>query len=466
MQSLRTRLAAAALCVAAVSSAATTATAVPFTSAKELGEAYQRTRAEGDRAAWYAALAREKWDFSKRVRDKEDARGVYKLNRDSKLACIVLRKTEKAGDSWDEDLGPDGTLHLSWTRRANGAIDYTYTAPTNWDVFVSAYPGAVTRWGVKVMKARTGAHDPMPDVTLPEGWRIVPGEAYSGVNVREAYLTFEKDGLRLPPPTVRLNWSGPGVRAVYGASNAVVSATTATFVPSARKPPTSFQTGLPGEGVLSCNVTHHIRGMQAGPHRNAPYPENEIRAMRNFIFALRAGFRHLGFAEKDAMDGRIVLCGFDSNFPNGHTDFPAHFHIINSCRDGTQVNHFYMDPGTGRVTWNCYQDMSTVMDVWDVVHKYVPGDVIPMYDARGRVAYRVTMLKDGTGFEVARPDGARAFRACGERPCDAVQVWLKDGAQADWRRTATITVEDDPAAGVLKTPEGVVRYDPDTGARK
>ena len=460
MKSIETLLAAAALfCVAAVASA-------EGATAKELGETYQRTRADADRAAWYAALAEEKWDFSKRVRDKEDARGVYKLNRDSTLACIVLRKTEKAGDSWDEDLGPDGKLHLEWTRRANGAIDYKYSAPTNWDVFVSAYPGAVTRWGVKVMKVRTGADDPMPEVKLPEGWRVVPGEAYSGVNVREAYLTFEKDGLKLPPPAVELSWPGPGVRAVHGASNVVVTAASATFVPSARKPPTSFQTGLPREGAISCSVTHHLRGMQAGPHRSVPYPENEIRAMRNFIFALRAGFRHLGFGEKDAMDGSVVLCGFDSNFPNGHTDFPAHFHIINGCRDGTQVNHFYMDPETGRVTWNCYQDMSNVMDVWDVVRRYYPGDVLPMYDAKGAVAYRVTMLKDGAGLEVARPDGGRAFRACGTRPCDAVEVWLRDAADAAWRKTAAVSVKDDPVAGVLETPDGVVRYDPDTGARK
>ena len=461
MESIKTLLAAAALCVAAVASGEAAAP-----TAKELGETYQRTRSDADRQAWYAALEREKWDFSRRVRDKEDARGVYKLNRDSQLACIVLRKTDKAGDSWDEDLGPDGKLHLEWTRRANGAIDYKYTAPTNWDVFVSAYPGAVSRWGVKVMKARVGMDDPMPEVKLPEGWRVVPDEKYSGVNVREAWLTFEKDGLKMPPPAVEVRWPGAGVRAVYGASNVVVTAEAATFTPSARKPPTSFQTSLPREGSVSCSITHHIRGMQAGPHKAVPYPENEIKAMGNFIFALRTGFRHLGFEGKGAMEGgSIILCGFDSNYPNGHTDFPAHFHIINGNKDGTQVNHFYMDPGTGRVTWNCYQDMSNVMDVWDVVHKYYPGDTIPMYDGRGRVAYRVQMLKDGTGFEIARPGDARAFRACGTRPCDAVEVWLKD-ADADWRKTATVTVKDDPVAGVLETPDGVVRYEPDTGARK
>ena len=116
-----------------------------------LGERFQKTRAPADKLAWHQALEREGHDFSKRARTPVDARGVYKLNRTSRLACLVFRKTDRAGDSWDEDLGPDGTLHVEWKRKPNGRIDYSYSAPTNWDVFVSAYPGAVTRYGVKVM---------------------------------------------------------------------------------------------------------------------------------------------------------------------------------------------------------------------------------------------------------------------------------------------------------------------------
>ena len=436
---------------------------VPGPKAAALGAEFQKTHDEATKRAWYQALEDEKWNFKTRTRSAVDARGVYKFNRASKMACLVLKKTDKAGDSWDEDLGEDGTLHVEWTRKPNGGIDYKYTAPTNWDVFVSAYPGEVTRYGVKVMKSRFGS-DPMPEIKLPEGWRIVPGDAYSGVNVREAFLTFEKDGLRLPPPAVELVWPGVGVRTVYGASNVVTTTSGATFVPSARKPPTAFGTSLPREGAISVSLPHHIKGMQAGPHRDVPYPENEIKAMYNFIFALREGFRFLGFDKRDPKDGSLVLCGFESNFPNGHTDFPAHFHIIHSGVDGTQVHHFYMDAETGRVTWDCYQDMSNVMDVWDVVWKYHPGDTFAMYDVHANVSYRVKMLAEGKGFEIALPDNARAFRVCGDRPCDVLDVWTRLGT-ANWQKIKTVSVHDDPVTGILHTPDGDVSYNPDTGAR-
>ena len=44
--------------------------------ARELGERYQRTRAEGDRLAWVTALDAEGWDFKQRARTPIDARGV------------------------------------------------------------------------------------------------------------------------------------------------------------------------------------------------------------------------------------------------------------------------------------------------------------------------------------------------------------------------------------------------------
>ena len=91
------------------------------TSARELGERYQRTRAEEDRRAWMAALDAEGWDFKQRVRSPIDARGVYKFNRESKVLCVVLRKTDRPGDSWDEDVPPDGRLHFEWTRKPNGS---------------------------------------------------------------------------------------------------------------------------------------------------------------------------------------------------------------------------------------------------------------------------------------------------------------------------------------------------------
>ena len=436
--------------------------AVP--TARELGERYQRTRAEEDRLAWVTALDAEGWDFKQRARTPIDARGVYKFNRESKVLCVVLRKTDRPGDSWDEDVSPDGRIHFEWTRKPNGGIDYRYSAPTNWDVFVNAYPGAVTRYGAKVTKARLGKSDPMPEVSLPEGWRVVAGDEFSGVNVREAFFTFERDGTNLPPPQVSVKWGTVAIASVQGAKDVSVDGATARFTPTARKPPTGFSSSFPGFGPVSSSLSLHLEGMQAGPYKDYPFPSNEVKAVANFVFAMREGFRRIGFDRKEAFDGRIWLGGFDSNFPNCHTDFPPHFHLIPSARDGTQVHHFYVDPKDGRITSDCYQDMSRVMDVWDRVTTFRPGDTFPAFDGHGRVAFRVKLLPDGTGLEVAVEGNPQLFRVAGTRPCEAVDVLL---TEADtWRVVKTITVRDDPVTGTMETPEGTIHYDPSTGAKR
>ncbi len=432
--------------------------------ARELGERYQRTRAEGDRLAWVTALDSEGWDFKQRARSSIDARGVYKFNRESKVLCVALRKTDRPGDSWDEDVPPDGRIHFEWTRKPNGGIDDRYSAPTHWDVFVNAYPGAVTRYGAKVMKARIGKGAPMPEVSLPEGWRVVAGEEFSGVNVREAFFTFERDGTNMPPPQVSVNWGTVAIASVHGAKDVSVDGAMARFTPTARKPPTGFSTSFPGFGPVSSSLSHHLEGMQAGPYKDYPFPSNEVKAVANFVFALREGFRRIGFDRKEAFDGKIWLGGFDSNFPNGHTDFPPHFHLIPSARDGTQVHHFYVDPENGRITSDCYQDMSRVMDVWDRVTTFRPGDTFPAFDGHGRVAFRVKLLPDGTGLEVAVEGSPQRFRVAGKRPCDSVDVLLPQ--KSTWRAVKTVTVRDDPVAGAMETPEGTIRYDPSTGARR
>jgi len=218
-------------------------------------------------------------------------------------------------------------------------------------------------------------------------------------------------------------------------------------------------TSFPREGSLCFNVTHHVRGMEAGPYRGQPYPEKEIAAADNFLFGLRDGFRLLGFGREGAMKGgKVVLAGFDTHYPNGHTDHPAHFHIINDCRDGNQVSHFYMDPKSGRLTKDCFQDMNRPSDSWDRCYEHRLGDSWEMYDGYADVAFTVTLLKNGIGLEVATSNGA--FRVTGERPCQSVRLSVKDGER--WRVVKTIAVRDDPLKGEMLTPDGIVRYDPDT----
>lgn len=443
----------AAICIAAAAFSAT-----------ELQSRFLETRLPLDKQAWYEACEREGIDVTKRARSVPDERGVCKFNRDSRLVQIVLGKNAAPSGDWSENLGADGTLHVAWTRKENGAVCCSYSAPTNWSVFVNAYKGRVTRYGSKIMKTRCGDDRP-PMYSLPSGWRVVEGEEYTGANVREAYATFEKDGEGESPPRVEAVWPDAGIRAVYGATGIVVNAESAVFFPVAKQPPVGMYTPLSDEGCLALGVTHHVEGMQAGPYRNVPYPEKEINAGFNLLFALRDGFRMLGFDKVGSLKGgKILLSGFDSHYPNGHADFPAHFHIINDCRDGSQVSHFYMDPTTGRLTQDHFQDMNKPAGCWDRVYVHFPGDKWEMYDGYANAAYSIKMLDDGTGLEVSLPNGQGAFRAAGSMPCECVSLQIRD-SDGTWRHVGEYRVEDDPSTGVMTVGDETIRYDPDTSRR-
>ena len=348
-------------------------------SASELGERYWRTKAETDRRAWIEALDREGHDFTKHYTPDYGPRGLYKFNRDARLACFVITKAiaEKLGkDTYDAETA-DGPVHFEWMRQTDGSIDYRTSAPTNWDVFVQAY---------RAKKKR----NPKPEANHP------------------------------------------------------------------------FSTSFPRRGVVSFSLTHHREDWVAGPHANVPFPTNEIKAIDNFLFGTREALSRLGFDREDSFaEGWIWIGSFDSNFPNGHTDFPAHFHIMPSCRDGKQVHHFYTSHEDGRIVSDCYQDMSSVIDVWDRAVTFRPGDEFPFYDGHGQVAFRLKLLEGGVGLEFSSPSREIRVRVTSPRPCDGVDVQVFE--PTGWRTIRTIAVRDDPLAGVLETPDGTIRYDPATG---
>lgn len=347
----------------------------------ERGERYWRTKCETDRAAWIEALDCEGHDFGKRYTPDYGPRGVYKFNTESRLACFVITKeiAERLGGDAFEGETPDGTVRFEWKRRDDGAIEYSHSSPTNWEVYV------------KVWRAAEPERNPKPEA-----------------NVR-------------------------------------------------------FWTPFPQRVAVAFEIAHHRPDWAAGPYASVPFPTNEIRAVDNFAFALREAFPLLGFERAEAFDGTLWVGSFDSNFPNGHPDFPPHFHLTANCRDGLQVHHYYPRGEDGRLTSDCFQDMSNVIDVWDRAVEFRPGDEFPYYDGHGKVALRVKMLEGGTGLELSTPDGKRRVRVESVRPCEKVLVreW-KDEAWVDVR---AVDVKDDPFAGVMETPEGVIRYDPASGKR-
>ena len=347
--------------------------------AESLGERYWRTKSEEDRVAWIAALDREGHDFSKRYKADYGERGIYKFNRETKLACFVITKSiaERLGKDVFDETTPDGPVHFEWTRKDDGTVDYRYSAPTNWEVFVRAF-----------------------------------GDRSRRNPIEEANKT-------------------------------------------------SLCTSFPKEGVVSSSVFHHREDWLAGPHAEHPFPTNEIAATLNFTFALRDAFRRLGFDKTGAMDGSVWLATFQSHYPNGHTDFPAHFHIGVSSRDSGQVHHFYVRPQDGRITSDCFQDMSNVIDVWDRAVEFKPGEEFPYFDNRGHVAFRAKILGDGTGIELMTADRVCRVRVASPAPKDFVDVLVPTGES--WRTVRHVAVEDDVRTGVMKTPDGEIRYDPATG---
>ena len=220
---------------------------------------------------------------------------------------------------------------------------------------------------------------------------------------------------------------------------------------------------LPNRGAVALSIAHHRADRAAGPYAGIPFPTNAIAAIGNFAFGVREALARLGFDNKDSLSGGTIWIGtFDSNFPGGHTDFPPHFHIIPHVRDGRQVHHFFVNDTDGRIDYDLFQDMSTVVDVWDEVRNFRRGDEIPFFDGRGLVAFRCRILPDGSGLELLSPDRARIVRVSSDDPRRGVDVCnLAPGLPTGSMR---VTVTDDPFRGTMETPEGCATYDPTSGA--
>jgi len=326
----------------------------------------------------------------------------------------------------------------------------------------------VTRFGAKITKSEL-VETAAPSLTLPEGWKLVEGDEFTGLNLREYYFTIEAEGKNLPAPTVSVSWPNVKIAKVYGVTREQISGSDATFQMNAGKTPTHFSGALPRFGAVEVCVFHNVRGVQAGLYRGVPYPERQIQAQLNFMFASLEMMREFGFTDsKDAVDGQINIYGFETNFPNGHVDCPPHFHIMlmwNGWRDN-RACHFILDEN-GKILRN---DHFVVRDDRCDEKESVPGALgssVQMDDRTGKVRFVLRMLEDGSGLEMTVPGQEKQAKIQSSDAVKSVSVFVRENARAEWVKIDEIRVNDDSLNGVLtvnhEKTSNVWEYDPNTG---
>ncbi|MDO4856552.1 MAG: hypothetical protein Q4A17_01235 [Thermoguttaceae bacterium] len=327
----------------------------------------------------------------------------------------------------------------------------------------------VTRFGAKITKSEL-VETATPTLELPEGWKLVEGDAFTGLNRREYYFTIEAEGKDRPAPTVSVSWPNVQIAKVYGVKQAQISGSDATFRMNAGRTPTHFSGTLPHFGAVEVCVFHNVPGVQAGPYRGLPYPEPQIQAHLNFMFASLEMMREMGFTDSaEAVKGQINIYGFETNFPNGHVDFPPHFHIMvmwNGWRDN-RVCHFILGED-GKILRN---DHFVVKNNQRDDKESVPmklGSSIPMEDETGKVRFALRMLEDGSGLEMTVPGQEKQAKIQSDDPIKSVSVYVRENSQAEWKKIDEISVNDDSINGVLTVTHekktDVWNYDPNTGA--
>jgi hypothetical protein len=315
-----------------------------------------------------------------------------------------------------------------------------------------------------------------PEITLPDGYTVVPGDRYS-VASRAEYYTFVQGPRTDAGIDVHARWPGVPVLAVVHQDARLalrhdrdgVAFTLPMTQPTtdANQPTLQVWSHPDVSPGIDFRIEHNDPDRVAGPWTTVPWPAGQVRAVVNLLIATYAIWRDSGMVARAAAKGhRFVLMGFETN-NTLHADNPPHWHIAyNSGQDfsaPTHNPHFWLD-ADGRTFYNG-------MDVTGLGRfKHYVGDPAPVYDfvgdangGRGEHVVTFTIREDG-GLDIAPAQGPGYAIAAGRdgRLVDEVTV-LRDGTP--WLRVAT---EDDVHAGVV-TIKGaghahrVLRYDPLTG---
>ena len=222
----------------------------------------------------------------------------------------------------------------------------------------------------------------------------------------------------------------------------------------------ALETDIVETGMV-LRIEHADLARRAGAYADGRFPELERRAADNLTFAMREVIRRMDLGERVAQEetGLIMVMGFDTNFPAGHTDAPPHVHMHLRWPNnvGSQIAHYYLDE-RGLLTEN-----KVGIRAFGVPQlRFGRGERFATTDNRGQQVYAHTITSEGF-LLIDRPsDGA----SCLLSPNGA---GFQDGVRLDCGPlgAADIAVDNNFAEGLMVARTGEIeekfRYDTGTG---
>jgi hypothetical protein len=329
-----------------------------------------------------------------------------------------------------------------------------------WKLNEQNYQAETTRCGAKLVKTELVVEKDWPIITIvdnKDGWKVLDGEAWTGMNAREYYFTLEAPGKNRTPPKVEIRWPGVQIERVLPLSGAVSKiADGIAFQMTGQRAPTAITTGLV-YGAVRMVIFHNWEVRRAGHYREGPWPSGAIQSQLNFLFAAREMCRYMGYTSSDnpGFNGDIRLYGFETNFPNGHVDHPPHFHIMLGWPGwtGTKAGHFLLDE-KGIISKNVVSHVDQRDNEGNLISDtFGPGDVCPMYDPDGQLGFELIITPDGKGVVMRRAKGQPEFRISSDNSATgaigSVEVSKRENDGQTWIPLCSVRAEDDPAKGYL-----------------
>ncbi len=223
----------------------------------------------------------------------------------------------------------------------------------------------------------------------------------------------------------------------------------------------ALETDIVEPGMV-LRIEHADLARRAGAYAEGRFPILERQAADNLTFAMREVIRRLGLGERVAREetGLIMVMGFDTNFPAGHTDAPPHVHMHLRWPNnvGSQIGHYYLDE-RGLLTENKVGVRAFGLRQL----RFGPGETFATIDNRGQKIYAHTITAEGH-LRIDRPDDDAS---CLLSPAGK---GFQEGVRLDCGSlgTADIVVTNDLDVGLIVARTGEIeerfRYDPGTGA--